>query len=78
MAQPRSAAHLLYGLAIRELRTEQGLSQERLAQLAGLDRTYTSGVERGERNPSLANLLKIAEALNVPLSQIAKRAEQSS
>ncbi len=76
MAQPRSAAHLAYGTAIREARTKRGISQERLAQLAGLDRTYYSGVERGERNPSLTNLLRIAAALEVNLSELARSAEQ--
>lgn len=50
--------------------------QERLAPLAGLDRTYVSGIERGERNPSLTNLLKIAAALNVHLSELARDAER--
>ena len=47
-----------------------------LAQLAELDRTYVSGVERGERNPSLANLLKLAAALDVSISAIAVGAER--
>jgi transcriptional regulator with XRE-family HTH domain len=75
VAQPRSAAHLAYGLALRELRSQRGLSQERLAQLAQLDRTYVSGIERGERNPSLTNLLKLSGALGVNLSELARRAE---
>jgi transcriptional regulator with XRE-family HTH domain len=62
---------------LRELRTERGISQERLAQLAGLDRTYVSGIERGERNPSLANLLRLADALECRLSEVARRAEQT-
>lgn len=75
MAEPRSAAHVAYGQALRELRAERGISQERLAHLAGLDRTYVSGIERGERNPSLTNILKLAEALDVNVSEIARRAE---
>jgi transcriptional regulator with XRE-family HTH domain len=75
VAQSRSAAHVAYGLAIREVRSEHGISQERLAQLAGLDRTYVSGIERGQRNPSLTNLLKLADALGVKLSELAQRAE---
>lgn len=75
MAPPRSAAHIAYGQAFRELRIERGLSQERLAQIADLDRTYYSGVERGERNPSLTNILKLAEALGVKVSELARRAE---
>jgi transcriptional regulator with XRE-family HTH domain len=76
VARPRSAAHAAYGPALRDFRGERGISQERLALLAGLDRTYVSGIERGERNPSLANLLKLADALGVQLSEIAARAER--
>lgn len=75
MATPRSAAHAAFGLALRQLRTERGLSQERLALESGLDRTYVSGIERGERNPSLASLLKLTNTLGVPLSELALRAE---
>jgi len=56
-------------------RRGRGISQERLAQLSGLDRTYVSGIERGERNPSLSNLLKLANALDIRLSGIALMAE---
>ncbi|HEY7421570.1 MAG TPA: helix-turn-helix transcriptional regulator [Gaiellaceae bacterium] len=75
MAETRSPAHLAYGLAFRQVRGERGISQERLADLAGLDRTYVSGIERGERNPSLANLLKLATTLEVALREVATRAD---
>jgi transcriptional regulator with XRE-family HTH domain len=75
MARPRSSAHLAWGLAVRGIRNERGLSQERLAQLADLDRTYVSGVERGERNPSLTTFLRLATALEIQVSEIATRAE---
>ena len=76
MAQRRSDRHLAYGMALREIRSERLLSQEALAHRAGLDRTYLSGIERGERNPSLESLLKIMDALELPLSELATRAEQ--
>ena len=75
MAKPRSPAHLAYGRALRQLRMERGLSQERLAHLAELDRTYVSGIERGERNPSLTNILKLVDVLEVKLSELAALAE---
>lgn len=76
MAEPRSHRHAAWGRAIRELRGERGLSQERLALEAGLDRTYVSGIERGERNPSLGNLLKLADVLGVHVADVAVRARQ--
>ena len=54
-----------FGLRVRELRARSGISQELLAERAGLDRTYISSVERGERNISIVNIEKIAHALNV-------------
>ena len=55
----------------------RGLSQERLALEAGLDRTYVSGIERGERNPSLGNLFKLVDALGLKVSELAVRAESN-
>ena len=75
MAETRSPAHVAYGLAIRQVRGERRISQERLADLAGLDRTYVSGIERGERNPSLTNLLRLATTLQVAFREVATRAD---
>jgi transcriptional regulator with XRE-family HTH domain len=70
-----SPAHAAFGDALRELRKEQGIAQEGMALKSGLNRGYYGDVERGERNVSLANILKIAAALDMPASQILARAE---
>lgn len=74
----RSREHSAFGLAIRELRSVRGISQEQLGHDSGLHRTYVGGIERGERNPSLANILKIAEALGVPPSELLAVSERIS
>ena len=61
---------LKFGNRVRQLRKAKGLSQEAFASLCGLDRTYISGIERGVRNVSLANLGLIAEALGISLSEL--------
>jgi transcriptional regulator with XRE-family HTH domain len=58
------------GAAIRAARKAKGLSQETLAELAGIDRSYMGGIERGEHNLSIINLLKIADALGVKASTL--------
>jgi transcriptional regulator with XRE-family HTH domain len=50
------------------LRASRGLSQEALADRAGLHRTYVGSVERGERNIALENIHRLAEALDVPVA----------
>ena len=62
----------LFGERVRVLRQSRGLSQEALALAAGLDRTYIGGVERGERNISLLNIQKIAQALGVSPADLLK------
>jgi transcriptional regulator with XRE-family HTH domain len=54
-----------FGQHLREIRKQQGLSQEDLADLSCLHRTYVGAVERGERNVSLFNILRLADALKV-------------
>jgi transcriptional regulator with XRE-family HTH domain len=58
------------GVTIRTLRHERGLSQEMLAQLARIDRSYMSGIERGLRNVSVLNVARIAAALDVPVRDL--------
>jgi transcriptional regulator with XRE-family HTH domain len=74
VADLKSPQHLAFGSALREARTARGLSQEQLAHAAGLDRTYVPGIERGERNPSLTNLLRLAAALETTLTTLARSA----
>lgn len=59
-----------FGLQLRALRSERGLSQEQLGLIAGLDRTYISGIERGVRNVSLINIFRIAAALEIEASEL--------
>lgn len=61
---------LALGQKIRQLRTAKGLSQEAFAGACGLDRTYIGGIERGERNLSLKNLLRITDVLGVTPSDL--------
>ncbi len=61
-----------FGVRIKELRANVGISQEKLAELSELHRTYISGIERGERNVSLININLIANALNISLSELFK------
>ena len=70
----RSCTNLL-GQAVRELRLKAGYSQEDFANEVGVHRTYMGSVERGERNVSLVNLVRISEALGMPLSKLIAKAE---
>ena len=72
----RSSAHAALGRAIRDLRTELSVSQEELAHRSGMHRTYLGGIERGERNPSYTNILRIASALDVTGSALLAAAER--
>ncbi len=65
-----------FGKAVRDRRHELGYSQEGLADTAELHRTYIGSVERGERNVSLENIVRIASALEIQPSELIGRAEQ--
>ena len=60
---------ILVGKRVKELRNKLGISQEELADLAGLDRTYITSVERGKRNISIMNIEKLSIALKVSLKE---------
>lgn len=71
-----SPQHTAFGAAVRQLRSERGLSQERLGQTSGLHRNYVGGVERGELNPSLASILKLAAAFGIEASELLALSER--
>ena len=60
------------GRNLRRQREKRGFTQEKLGELAELDPTYISGIERGIRNPSLLSLLRIAKGLGVPVADLCK------
>lgn len=60
----------LFGNKVRSVRKELGWSQEEFADACELDRTYIGGIERGERNVSIMNIAKIAQALGVTASSL--------
>jgi transcriptional regulator with XRE-family HTH domain len=76
VASPPTADVLIaFGSAVRALRMERGLSQERLAEAAGIHPRYVSDVERGRRNLGLINIDRLARALGVDLATLMTRAE---
>ena len=65
-----------FGEAIREIRSEKGLSQEAAAQACELDRAYYGALERAIKSPTLKTIWKIADAFGVPPSELLLRAEK--
>jgi transcriptional regulator with XRE-family HTH domain len=65
-----------FGFAVKLRREELGLTQEDLAEKAGIHRTYLSDVERGSRNLSLINIERLALALGLSLSDLFRRVER--
>ncbi len=59
-----------FGRNVQRIRKERNISQEKLAELAGLHRTYIGMIERAEKNITLCNIEKIANALNVQISEL--------
>lgn len=69
---PDEASDILiqFGDRLRSLRKERGFSQEKFAEVCELDRTYVSGIERGERNVSLRNLKVLADGLGLEMPEL--------
>ena len=65
------------GSVIQACREERSLSQEVVSGLAGIGRTHLSAIERGQRKPTLETFFKLAEALDMPPSQLMKRIEDA-
>ena len=63
------------GETIRQIRKEIGLSQEGLANNSGLDRSYLGGIERGEHNITMMNLIKVADSLGIKASELLNRSQ---
>jgi len=73
---PRSAPDAAaLGRAVRLIREERGISQVQLSEATGLMQSWISHVERGRRNPSWSNVVRLAEGLGVGISELAARAE---
>ncbi|MYC32952.1 MAG: helix-turn-helix transcriptional regulator [Chloroflexi bacterium] len=62
-----------FGRNLRIYRTQRQLSQEKLAEISGLHRTYISGLERGIRNPSITIVAQLADALGIEPSALLER-----
>ena len=65
-----------FGKVLRELRGENNISQEKLAEYCDLDRTYISLLERGLRQPTITTIFKLAKALNISPSTLIEKVER--
>ncbi|TAK77159.1 MAG: XRE family transcriptional regulator [Aquabacterium sp.] len=77
VSSPRHANHpalIALGDAIRRVRLERGVSQEELAHQSEIDRSYMSSIERGQQNPGIVSILRIAQALDTTLTELAAEA----
>jgi transcriptional regulator with XRE-family HTH domain len=66
----------IFGKVLREIRAENHISQEKLAEYCDLDRTYISLLERGLRQPTITTIFKLAKALNVTPSSMIERVDR--
>ena len=75
VAMEKDQLFIAVGTHIRALRQAKGFSQEEFAAVAGLDRAYYGGIERGERNVSVRNLVRIAVTLGVEVGELFPRSK---
>jgi len=73
----KEKTQVVFGASLRALRDERGLTQEGLAERAGLHTNYVSSVERGERNLSLHNIVRLAYALEIEVSALVHSLDRS-
>jgi transcriptional regulator with XRE-family HTH domain len=66
----RDKALAAFGQNVAKFRNERGFSQDKLAEVATLDRTYLSGIERGVRNPGIKVVIRLARGLSVGIDQL--------
>lgn len=66
----RNAVLKGFGLNVRRIRLKLGLTQEKLAEISGLHTNYIGGIERGERNVSIVNIVRLAQALQCRMADI--------
>jgi transcriptional regulator with XRE-family HTH domain len=74
----KNKACVAFGGAVRRLRSAEQLSQEDFAERVDVHRTFIGGIERGERNPTLLTIVKIASALGILPSELLREAEQEN
>ncbi|MGP4951024.1 helix-turn-helix domain-containing protein [Psychrobacter sp. T6-1] len=61
---------LAFGKRVREVRKDKGISQEKLAEMAGIDRSYMGNIERGEKNITLKKAYEICDALEIKMKDL--------
>ncbi len=66
----KSESSIIFGKVLKELRLERGLTQDSLAELANTERSHISALERAEKSPVLATILSLAQALDMPASNL--------
>lgn len=72
--QRQNPALIALGSAIRDIRKQKGVSQEKLALLAEIDRSYMGRIERGDNNVAVLTLMKIGQALNISVAELMSNA----
>ena len=66
-----------FGQAVRDLRLQRKLSQEKLSELSNLDRSYLSEIERGEKTASIRTLFKLSKGLKISIAELSERFENN-